>query len=98
MPLRCYVVAIFVGMQRATAICVNTGVALGRLRSPSDILTLPEAGSLVPLAALPWVARIGAGILHRSHRDGCWTRPRHGPSRARSPRRRPYGQTPSGPR
>lgn len=76
MPLRSYVVATFVGMLPATAIYVNAGVALGRLRSPSDILTLPAAGSLVLLAALPWVARIGAGVLHRSRPAGRWTRPR----------------------
>ncbi|TAN02432.1 MAG: pyridine nucleotide-disulfide oxidoreductase [Rhodanobacteraceae bacterium] len=65
------------GMLPATLVYVNAGTGLGKVTSLSGLLSPPLIGSLLLLAALPWLARALMAILRRRRLYRRWPKPRH---------------------
>lgn len=64
------------GMLPMTLVSVNAGTRLASLSSPSDLLTPALIGSLLALAALPWLARGALAWLRRQRLYRHWPKPR----------------------
>ena len=70
-----FVWASLVGMLAGTAVYVNAGTQLAAIIHLSDILSPVLIGSFVLLAAFPWLARWGIGIVKIRRLYARWTKP-----------------------
>ncbi len=64
-----------VGMLAGTAVYVNAGTQLAAITHLSDILSPVLIGSFVLLAAFPWLARWGIGMVKTRRLYARWTKP-----------------------
>lgn len=64
-----------VGMLAGTAVYVNSGTQLAAITHLSDILSPVLIGSFVLLAAFPWLARWGIGMVKTRRLYARWTKP-----------------------
>jgi len=67
--------ASLVGMLAGTAVYVNAGTQLAAITHLTDILSPVLIGSFVLLAAFPWLARWGIGIVKTRRLYARWTKP-----------------------
>jgi len=67
--------ASLVGMLAGTAVYVNAGTQLAAITHLSDILSPVLIGSFVLLAAFPWLARWGIGMVKTRRLYARWTKP-----------------------
>lgn len=67
--------ASLVGMFAGTTVYVNAGTQLAAITRLSDILSPVLIGSFVLLAAFPWLARWGIGMVKTRRLYARWTRP-----------------------
>ncbi|MBV6446907.1 MAG: Soluble pyridine nucleotide transhydrogenase [Nitrosomonas sp.] len=67
--------ASLVGMLAGTAVYVNAGTQLAAITHLSDILSPVLIGSFILLAAFPWLARWGIGMVKTRRLYARWTKP-----------------------
>ncbi len=67
--------ASLVGMLAGTAVYVNAGTQLAAITHLADILSPVLIGSFVLLAAFPWLARWGIGLVKTRRLYARWTKP-----------------------
>lgn len=67
--------ASLVGMLAGSAVYVNAGTQLAAITHLSDILSPVLIGSFVLLAAFPWLARWGIGMVKTRRLYARWTKP-----------------------
>ena len=67
--------ASLIGMFAGTTVYVNAGTQLASITSLSDILSPALIGSFILLAAFPWLARWGIGLVKTRRLYANWTKP-----------------------
>lgn len=70
-----YFWASLVGMLAGTTVYVNAGTQLATITSLSDILSPALIGSFILLAAFPWLARWGIGVVRTRRLYARWPKP-----------------------
>lgn len=67
--------ASLIGMFAGTTVYVNAGTQLASITSLSDILSPGLIGSFILLAAFPWLARWGIGLVKKRRLYANWVKP-----------------------
>jgi pyruvate/2-oxoglutarate dehydrogenase complex dihydrolipoamide dehydrogenase (E3) component/uncharacterized membrane protein YdjX (TVP38/TMEM64 family) len=75
LPSSTFFWASLIGMFAGTTVYVNAGTQLASITSLSDILSPALIGSFILLAAFPWLARWGIGLVKKRRLYANWVKP-----------------------